>query len=128
MDATTYTVQEWRGGHANVGHTARATRIPLTKLAAVPAGPDRVSADGQYRYVRDGRRVAVQDVPTGEWLWDEQFDAMHLGWTSMTEARRFTAELDAQAAADAQGFEDGDPDCRCVRACGCTSYSTDPID
>ncbi|HEX3778617.1 MAG TPA: hypothetical protein VHX38_03040 [Pseudonocardiaceae bacterium] len=125
---TTITVHP-AGGTANLGvnqipMTAAVKAAPKTPLAS-GAGDVRVSKDGTWRYVREGR-VAVQHQPTGEWMWDE-LDRMQLGFTSMAEARRFTFEVDAQALADSTPF-DGDPDCRCIRACACGSTSTDPLD
>lgn len=128
MTATTtaYTVSPVNG--LAIGHIALPASVKAAAMTALAPGKgsERFSADGTWRYVREGR-VAVQHQPTGEWMFDEQFDAIHLGFGSMAEARRFTFEVDAQALADSTPF-DGDPDCRCIRACACGSYSTDPLD
>lgn len=122
---TRYTVRPWQGGHANVGHAAPVSTAPMTPLAP-GRGTVRYSVDGTWRYVRDGR-IAVQYQPTGEWMWDEQFDSMHLGFGSLVEARRYTAAVDVQAAADSVGFDGPDPNCICPagRPCLCTSDSID---
>ncbi len=89
MPDTTYTLLPWNGGQANVtaANTERAA-APMTPLAK-GSGPDRVSADGQYRYLREDGAWWVQHLPSGQWI--THLSGLTIGFTSCATARRWTA-------------------------------------
>ncbi len=144
---TTYTLLPWNGGHANVtaANTER-TAAPMTPLAK-GSGPDRVSADGQYRYLREDQAWWVQHLPSGQWI--THLSGLTIGFTSCATARRWTAsdspvpdgrvaipvaDLIAetrQAMARLAAIRTNDEACDwCVvgKPCTCRADSTDPLD
>lgn len=89
MTATTYTATN--RGLVGVG-SHHLDSLPMTKLAP-GKGSVRVSADGRFTYAREGSAWTARDEQTGQFVWDEKFDSMHLGFTSLADARRHTATI-----------------------------------
>lgn len=92
-----FTVLPWNGGRANTGRQlpTETKTLPLTKLATGTGRHNqRYSADGHYRYTEDDGRWRVRDMVADVLIWDEKFDPMHMGFTSLVETRRFTAARD----------------------------------
>jgi hypothetical protein len=100
---TEITVQDWQGGHANVGRRSTAPAAPMTPLAA-GHGPMRMSADGRYRYARQDGGVFATDLETGVDVAAEAGVGL-VGFGSLADARRATADRDAETAQHRQAAE-----------------------
>lgn len=100
---TMYTVQDWQGGHANVGHRAPRSTAPATKT--VRRDGRTFSKDGRYWYLRDNGWWGVRalerpfECRAGEWLHEED-DRLGFGFATLRSATIFTHARDEAAEQD----------------------------